>query len=127
MKNSKDPEVRKMVREFESLSSANKALTGLQTAMKDKGSATEVKGVIRKVAPFLAGYAARNPATATAMGGAYLGRKGYEKALMNQLNAKKNLRYYLKPELLETLAREKERRGQQLGSYLGRISKERED
>jgi len=127
MKNSKDPEVRKMVKEFESLSSANKALTGLQTAMKDKGSATEVKGVIRKVAPFLAGYAARNPATATAMGGAYLGRKGYEKALMNQLNAKKNLRYYLKPELLETLAREKERRGQQLGSYLGRIPKERED
>ena len=127
MKNSKDPEVKKMVKEFESLSSANKALTGIQTAMKDKGSATEVKGVIRKVAPFLAGYAARNPATATAMGGAYLGRKGYEKALMNQLNAKKNLRYYLKPELLETLAREKERRGQQLGSYLGRIPKERED
>ena len=126
MRNSKDPEVQKMVKEFESLSSANKALTRIQTAMKDKGSATEVKRGVKKLAPFLAGYAARNPAAATLMGGAYLGRHGYEKALLKQLNAKKNLRYYLKPELLEALAREKELRGQDLGVYLGKAPRERE-
>lgn len=126
MRNSKDPEVKKMVKEFESLSSANKALTGIQTAMKDKGSATEVKRGVKKVAPFLAGYAARNPAAATLMGGAYIGRKGYEKALLKQLSAKKNLKYYLKPELLEAIANKKEGRGQDLGAYLGRVPRERE-
>ena len=109
-----------------SLSSANKALTGIQTAMKDKGSATEVKRGVKKLAPFLAGYAARNPAAATLMGGAYLGRKGYEKALLKQLKAKKNLKYYLKPELLEAIANKKEGRGQDLGAYLGRVPRERE-
>ena len=126
MRNSKDPEVQKMVKEFESLSSANKALTGIQTAMKDKGSATEVKRGVKKLAPFLAGYAARNPAAATLMGGAYLGRRAYEKALLRQLNAKKNLKYYLKPELLETIAKKQEGRGQDLGAYLGRVPRERE-
>lgn len=126
MRNSKDSQVQKMVKEFESLSSANKALTGIQTAMKDKGSATEVKRGVKKVAPFLAGYAARNPAAATLMGGAYLGRKGYEKALLKQLSAKKNLKYYLKPELLEAIIKKQEGRGQDLGAYLGRVPRERE-
>ena len=120
MKNSKDPEVKKMVKEFESLSSANKSLTGIQTAMKDKGSATEVKKGVRKMAPFLAGYAARNPMAATAMVGAYLGRKGYEKSMLNQLSAKKNLRHYLKPELLEAIVQKQQEHGQDLGAYLGR-------
>ena len=126
MKNSKDPEVKKMVKEFESLSSANKSLTGIQTAMKDKGSATEVKKGVRKMAPFLAGYAARNPMAATAMGGAYLGRKGYEKALLSQLSAKKNLRHYLKHELLEAILQKQQGHGQDLGAYLGRMPRGKE-
>jgi len=126
MRNSKDPEVKKMVKEFESLSSANKALTGIQTAMKDKGSATEVKKGVRRAVPFLAGYAARNPMAATAMGGAYLGRKGYEKALLNQLSAKKNLKHYLKPELLEAIVQKQQGHGQDLGAYLGKMPRSKE-
>ena len=126
MKNSKDPEVKKMVKEFESFSSANKSLTGIQTAMKDKGSATEVKKGVRRAVPFLAGYAARNPMAATAMGGAYIGRKGYEKALLSQLSAKKNLRHYLKPELLEAIVQKQQGHGQDLGAYLGRMPRSKE-
>jgi len=126
MKNSKDPEVKKMVKEFESLSSANKSLTGIQTAMKDKGSATEVKKGVRRAVPFLAGYAARNPMAATAMGGAYIGRKGYEKALLSQLSAKKNLRHYLKPELLEAIVQKQQGHGQDLGAYLERMPRSKE-
>ena len=106
IKNSKDPAIKDILQEIKAVRWSRKTATGLQTSTKSKiGSREPIKAaaLLAKLSGYAAGFVAAPKATLLAGGTEllYKGGRAAIKASQRKQLGQKNLKYYLKPELLD--------------------------